>query len=102
MRHQHGSRPHPQIGLGWYTREQWQRLVALAPDRADLDDTFEEWREQAERALEELTAQGHAIRKVFVDVDDLAAWCESRGRPRDASARAEYITEQTQRAAGEP
>jgi hypothetical protein len=31
-----------QIGLAWYSREAWERLRAIADDREQLDDSFEE------------------------------------------------------------
>jgi hypothetical protein len=30
------------LGVVWYTREQYERLLKLANDRGDLEDTYEE------------------------------------------------------------
>ena len=82
-----------QIGLGWYSAEQWLRLVEVSDDRGALDASYAEWQRSAEEAYAELQAQGHAVRKIMVRVDDLKAWCQERTRPVDAAARAEYVTE---------
>lgn len=31
------------LGIGWYRREDWPRLLQLVPDRAALHDTYDEW-----------------------------------------------------------
>jgi hypothetical protein len=62
-----------QVGLAWFTREQWQRLTEVVDDRNELDDTFEQWERNALAALYKLESQGHSVRKVMVDVETLAA-----------------------------
>lgn len=32
-----------EIGLGWYRREEWDRLLQMFPDRAKLHDTYDDW-----------------------------------------------------------
>jgi len=46
------------IGLGWYSRDQWEALTKAVPDRSELDDTYEEWEAQATEALQTLAAEG--------------------------------------------
>jgi hypothetical protein len=36
-----------QLGLAWYSREDWERLREIADDRDKLDDTYEDWERQA-------------------------------------------------------
>jgi hypothetical protein len=82
-----------QIGLGWYSAEQWLRLVEASDDRSALDASYADWQRSAEEAYAELQAQGYAVRKLMVRVDDLKAWCQERARPVNAAARAEYVAE---------
>lgn len=82
-----------QIGFGWYSYEQWLRLIEVSADRENLDDSFADWERNAQEPFEALQAQGHSIRKIMVNIDQLVSWCQDRGRPVDASARAEYVTE---------
>ena len=83
--------PDAQIGLGWYTREQWQRLIEVVGDRSKLNDTFEDWERNALSAVREIESQGRLIRKVMVNVEALMAWCRERGCRMDGAARAEYV-----------
>jgi hypothetical protein len=88
--------PRPIIGVIWCDREQWERLKATADDRDQLDDTFEEWQATVGAAMQSFEAQGMAVRKVDLDVDELLAWCRSRGRRNDGPARAEYASAKLQ------
>jgi hypothetical protein len=90
--HQPPAEGAAEIGLAWYTREAWQRLRELAADVDTLDDTYEDWERGALRAIRELEAVGRRPRKVPIDVDLLARWCQERHRPLDSGARAEYVT----------
>jgi hypothetical protein len=82
-----------QIGIGWYTYEQWLRLIEVSADREKLDDSFAEWERNAASAVAALQSQGHSAHKIMVDVDQLVNWCQQRGRPVDAGARAEYVAD---------
>lgn len=81
-------------GLAWFTPEQWPRLVAVCSDAAALGPDHAAWLAQAEQDFKGLKAIGVTIRKVLVDVDDLAAWCSRNRRPVEAGARADYVAEQ--------
>jgi hypothetical protein len=81
-----------QVGLAWFTQEQWQRLTEVVDDRNELDDTFEQWERNALAALYKLESQGHSVRKVMVDVEVFVTWCRRRGLRVDSAARAEYVT----------
>ena len=85
------------IGLGWYSREQWDALTKIVPDRSELDDTHEEWEAQATDALHMLAAQGAQPVKVQVDAQELVAWCQSKGRPADGEARQSQARQQDNR-----
>lgn len=78
-------------GLAWFTEEQWPRLVEVSADRAQLAPNHASWLAQAERDFQGLKSIGVSIRKVLVDVEDLAAWCRSNRRPVDADSRPAFV-----------
>jgi hypothetical protein len=67
-----------EIGLGWYRREDWDRLLEI--------EKF-------------VKREGNITKRIIVDPDELAARCAMRGREPIASARAEYICEKMTQAA---
>jgi hypothetical protein len=88
------------VGLAWYTRESWHRLVEVADDRSALDDTFEDWERQALSAFRKLQAAGANIHKVVIDIDALVAWCRAKGHKINGAARAEFASILVEEVAG--
>ena len=79
------------IGVAWYRREQWDRLLEISSDRDELEDTYDEWVAMAEKRVKELGQHGYMLRKVDVDVEELVSWCNSLNRPVDGTARTEFV-----------
>jgi hypothetical protein len=70
------------------------RLLELAVDREELEETHEEGHHLAEKTMVDLTRIGFHPRRVNVNVEELARWCATKNRPLDGSARSEYASHQ--------
>ncbi len=81
------------MGVGWYRKDQWDRLLEISADADDLEDAYEKWLEQAEVKFEQLRQEGVNVVKTPVDVNELLEWCQSHGRPVDGKARAAFVLE---------
>ena len=81
-----------ELGLAWYSREDWERLHEIADDRDKLDDTYEDWEHQALRVVRDLEAAGRRIRKVPINIESLVTWCAERKCRIDMAARSEYVS----------
>jgi hypothetical protein len=81
-----------EIGLAWYSREDWQRLREIADDRDKLDDAYEDWERQALKMIRDLEAVRRRIRKVPINIEALIAWCAERKCRIDMAARSEYVS----------
>jgi hypothetical protein len=79
------------LGVGWYKPEQWKRLLDVSEDRDNLEDTFEEWKINAERGIRRLKSQGIMPEKVVIDVEEWLAWCKERGEPMNGESRSMYV-----------
>lgn len=79
------------IGIAWFDETQWQLLTYVVPDRSELDDTFQEWERSAQSTVRMIEAQGHAVRRVPVNINELCSWCAARKLPVNSAARAEYV-----------
>jgi hypothetical protein len=77
-------------GVAWYRPEQWDRLLEISSDRAELEDTYDEWNAVAEENLRMLTQHGYTLRKVEIDLEELLIWCNLQNRPVDGNARSEF------------
>jgi hypothetical protein len=95
------NRPRPRrdqeskkVGLARYRKDQWQRWLDVVDDRQVWEESYERWHGQAEVMAERLRRAGLEIVWVDLDVDELAAWCKSRGYCNDSEARSRYAAEQ--------
>ena len=85
------------IGIAWYRPDQWTLLRALASDPEVLENTYGEWLHFATKKMEDLRKEGIVVKKVDVDVQELAAWCQSRDRVLNGDARASFVTDKLNR-----
>ena len=65
----------------------------MSEDRADLEDTWEEWVRVAEKALRDFRARGIQVEKVDVDVEELVRWCQAKRQPINAASRSAFAAE---------
>ena len=76
--------------FAWFQPEEWQCLKETVEDPSTLDDTYQEWRHNAENAIGELRANGEQVQKISIKISKLLVWCESKGIKPDSKARSEY------------
>ena len=72
--------------MGWtFTATQ------LWSEEADqLEDTHEEWKKHANKAIQDFQSSGKKIQKVKIDLEELLGWCNEKGISVNGKARAEY------------
>lgn len=95
-----GEKPDPKntaVGIAWYRREQWPRLLEISTDRSDLEDSYDHWLMHVTEAFKTMKNEGFDPVKVDVDTEELLAWCRTRNLPVSAKARARYVTEKVQK-----
>jgi len=87
----------PVIGVAWYGREQWPRLLEISTDRDELEDSYDEWLASAGKTLGLLGSQGLNAVRVDIDTEELLAWRHTRNLPVNAKARTDYTVEKVQK-----
>jgi len=83
-----------QVGVGWYTAEEWQKVKASAKDPERFEETFEECVAMAEESLTQFRANGINAEKSYVVASELLAWCLAKNKSNDAASRAEFVSQQ--------
>lgn len=76
--------------LAWFQPKEWHQLKAVVDDPSTLDDTYEEWRKNAENVIQEFRKNGKTVKKISIKTDELIAWCKSKYIKPDGKARSEY------------
>lgn len=77
----------PVYGMFWSQPEQWDRLIEISEDRDELDDSYDEWRKNANRTIDHLRAKGQKIEKVEIDLEKFLFWCNGNTKLVNGSAR---------------
>ena len=95
-KHKTGKLQSTLVGVAWYRSDQWDRLKEVSEDRADLEETWEEWIRMAEKSLRDFRARGIQLGKVEVDVEELIQWCQSKQQPIHAASRAAFAAKKLQ------
>lgn len=80
------------IGVSWFQPEQWDRLKEISEDRDELDDTYEDWRRNANKAVQEIRSTGRVVKKVSIDLEELLIWCNENNLAVNGKSRAEYVS----------
>ena len=91
------GRNQPQhVGVAWYRKEQWPRLLEIADDKEKLEASYDEWVKIAQKTMREMEKLGLSLVKVDVDVEELLAWCQRRKIPVNGEARASFTSAKLQ------
>jgi len=75
------------VGIPWYRRDQYTRILRIMTDRDRLPAAFDAWEERAKQAEAHIKAAGKPCHRVYIDPDKFSAWCVIRGLNVDAEAR---------------
>lgn len=87
------DKPNVAVGIAWYRADQYSLLRALSVDPDSMADSYEQWLAGVTRTMNDLHERGITVRRVDVDVKELAAWCQERGKCLDGAARSAYAAE---------
>jgi hypothetical protein len=78
------------VGMVWFKRENFERLMSMFEDRHKLHRTFDEWLRDSEIGRKVQEAKGVRVVCVDIDPDAFGAWCVGRGLRVNAQSRMDY------------
>ena len=88
------------VGVTWYTSDQFAQMKSMADDAESLDDTYEEWLENATRQVQRLKNEGYQVTKVPIEVDEWVAWCQQHGKPLTGASRSGFVSQKASEGVG--
>lgn len=74
--------------LCWFDEDQWKLLAEVDP--TGVDDSYSQWRKNANKAFTELKENGLKAQKVSIKISKLLEWCHQRGIEPNSKSRSEY------------
>lgn len=81
------------LGLSWFKREDYERVLAIMEDSHVLPADFDEWEKRAKAQEASGKAKGVTVRRVIVDPEKFIAWCASKRIALNAQARGKFAAE---------
>lgn len=78
------------MGVAWYTRESYDRCMAIFEDAADLPDTFHDWKVRVQQIENDALDKGLTLVRVVIDPETFPAWCAANGHNIDGEARLHF------------
>jgi hypothetical protein len=85
--------PISSLGIGWYSREDYPRILQIMEDVHVLPPTYEVWREKAEDLESRAKSLGATVVRAIIKPNEFVVWCASHGMKVDAKARTAFGTE---------
>ena len=85
------------IGMSWYSRESYSRILEIMEDAGSLPPTYDQWLKKAEAGESKLQRAGHIVVRAVIDPDKFVAWCLARSLKVDAQARMQWAGERALR-----
>ena len=84
----------PMIGVGipWYRRNDYSRILKVMIDSDNLSPTYDEWEKRAKHAERQYSARAKVYR-VEIRPEKFVAWCAERGLNVDADARIKFASD---------
>ncbi len=81
------------VGLVWYSEDEWKKMKEVSVDSERLENSFKEWEKMALKTLNEMSAVGLRGKKVYVKTDEFILWCKIKSFPLDRASRSKYVSE---------
>jgi predicted metal-dependent phosphotriesterase family hydrolase len=81
------------VGIGYYKREEWERFLASAEDREELEDTYDEWVVDFHKTISNAKKAGVRLKKVTINLDDLMDYCIKKKRKNNSETRSHFIAD---------
>ena len=81
------------IGLAWFRREDYPRLLTIFEDAHEMHDTWNEWEASARKVEERFKAEGYVVERVHIDPETFLDWCRRAGVGIVASSRSRFTAE---------
>ena len=78
------------IAFCWYEPDEWLKIKESAADADSQDDSYEEWKSNANQAIESIRATGHNVAKIAMKTEEFSAWCKKNNIENNADGRSRF------------
>jgi hypothetical protein len=86
------------VGVPWYKRADYKRILEIMADAEKLPLTFDKWQKLAEQLEAAQKRTGMTVVRAHLDPEKFVAWCAANGLDVDSHARNRWASEAAYRA----
>lgn len=81
------------VGIPWYRKRDYDRILSIMTDRAQLPRSYESWRYRVEVLEQRLRDRGRSSVRTFIEPKNFSRWCASNRLKANAHSRLLYVEE---------
>lgn len=81
---------HVNLAFCWYEPDEWLKIKKVAADAEKQDDTYEEWKANANDAIRNIRATGRNVVKIAMKAEEFLAWCKENNHENNSESRSKY------------
>ncbi|WP_420133974.1 hypothetical protein [Rhodopseudomonas sp.] len=81
------------LGIPWYERDSYKRVLEVMEDAHLLPPTFEAWQYRAHKTERSGQITNAVVVRAVIDPDEFVIWCQTRNFKIDAEARMAFANE---------
>ena len=81
------------VGIPWYRRRDYERILSIMTDHAAMPRSYESWRSRAETLEKRLQESGRRSVRALIEPKSFSRWCATNRLKANAHARLLYIEE---------
>ncbi len=81
------------VGIPWYRKEDYAKLLTLFEDADNMPDTYEDWLAKAKEARETFERHGATCIEALIEPNQFPGWCAENGHKLNAQGRAVFARE---------
>jgi hypothetical protein len=83
------------LGISWYRKEDYPRLLSIFEDSDNLPRTFEKWFLQATAFENGVIKSGKRVFRIIIDPNSFPGWCAANKLKVNTHARQLFVARQT-------
>lgn len=80
------------VGIGVYSKREYQEVLSISEDKEGMDATWEEWKKSKKKAMNNFKLMGIKTIDINVTALELVKYCRERGMSINGKSRASFVS----------
>lgn len=81
------------LGIATYQINDWQELLKISDDRANLEETWDEWNDNIHKYEEHLRKNNKTFKEILINLEELKIFCKNNELLINGESRSHFVSE---------